>query len=238
MKKLSLSIFREIFANSIIVVMLVFLFSLTYAGGVMGVFATTTDTPIYYGNATKKQVSLMINVYWGTEYIRPMLDIFDEHNVKTTFFVGGLWVSKNNELLQEIFERGHEIGNHGFYHKDHKKLSLEQNQQEIYTTHQLVASIIGVQMNLFAPPSGSFSATTLQVAKDLGYKTIMWSKDTIDWRDQDQNLILQRATKKPSNGDLILMHPTKATVLALDQIIKFYEQNGFNLTTVSQNIAN
>lgn len=237
MKKWTVRVFRDVFANGLIALMLVFMFSLTYAGGVMGVFATSTSTPIYLGNPNKKQVSLMVNVYWGSEYLPTMLDIFDQTNTKVTFFVGGLWVSKNNELLLEMVQRGHEIGNHGFYHKDHKKLSLEQNQEEIFTNHQLVETITGIKMNLFAPPSGAFSSTTVQVAHDLGYKTIMWSKDTVDWRDHDAALIYSRATKKAQNGDLILMHPTLATAEALADIIDFYVKNGFILTTVTQNIS-
>lgn len=217
--------------------MLIFMLSLTYAGGVLNVFSSSDSDPYYYGNTKSNNVSIMINVYWGTEFLEPMLDILKEKNIKVTFFVGGLWVSTNNELLEKMVEQGHEIGNHGFYHKDHKYLSLEKNQEEIFTTHSLVKTITGLEMNLFAPPSGSFSSTTLQVAKDLGYKTIMWSKDTIDWRDKDTSLIISRATKKPKGGDLTLMHPTQNSLSALPEIIDFYTQNNFNLTTVSQNIT-
>ena len=91
-------------------------------------------------------------------------------------------------------------------------------------------------MTLFAPPSGAFNKHTSYIAKNLGYKTIMWSKDTIDWRDQDENLIFSRATKNCESGDLILMHPTKATAQALDKVIKFYKEKGLNVDTVSKNI--
>ena len=64
----------------------------------------------------------------------------------------------------------------------------------------------------------------------------MWSKDTIDWRDQDEDLIYKRATKNLQNGDLILMHPTKATLKSLQNIITKIQTEGYNLTTVSQNI--
>ena len=65
----------------------------------------------------------------------------------------------------------------------------------------------------------------------------MWSKDTIDWRDKDTNLIYSRATKNLSNGDLVLMHPTKNTVDALPKIIKFYLDAGFDVVPVSINIG-
>ena len=93
-------------------------------------------------------------------------------------------------------------------------------------------------MDLFAPPSGSYNKSTAVLAESLGYKTIMWSKDTIDLRDKDTNLIYSRATKNPVAGDLILMHPTKATASILDKIIKHYLSIGLKVDTVSSNIKN
>ncbi len=237
MKKIDVKKFRNIIANVVICTVLVAIFAISYAGGVLNVFSKTDTAPLYNGNLNNKNVTLMINVYWGTEFIEPMLDIMKEYDVKTTFFVGGLWVSKNGDMLKKIVENGHEIGNHGYYHKDHKQISYERNREEVVVTHELVKEICGVEMNLFAPPSGSFSNDTLEVCENLGYKTIMWTKDTIDWRDKDSDLICARAIKNPKGGDLILMHPTEKTVDALSSIIKFYVENGFKLTTVSENIA-
>ena len=93
-------------------------------------------------------------------------------------------------------------------------------------------------MNLFAPPSGSYSKTTIETAKELGYTSIMWSRDTIDWRDQDENLIYSRAVKNAAGGDLILMHPTEKTAAALPKIIETLLGEGFNLTTVSECLKN
>ena len=187
----------------------------------------------YYGEKDSNKVSLMINVYWGTEYLDSMLETFEKDDVKTTFFIGGYWAGKNNEMLKKISDKGHEIANHGYFHKDHKKLNEEQNRNEIVMTQQLIEGIIGKRTNLFAPPSGSFDNLTLKVAESLGYKTIMWSLDTIDWRDKDTKLIFKRATEKTKSGDLILMHPTKNTTEALDDILKTLKEKNLCVTTVS-----
>lgn len=233
----SLKSFRNVFSNIVIAIMLAFLFGISYFGGVMNVFSSGENKVFYYGNQEGNNISLMVNVYWGDDFIAPMLEIFEKYNVKTTFFVGGMWAAKNNEMLLRFLEEGHEVGNHGFFHKDHKALSVEKNQEEIYNTHELVKTITDVEMNLFAPPSGSFSQNTLNVAKNLGYHTVMWTYDTIDWRDKNERLIFERATQKPKGGNLILMHPTKHTVLALENIIEFLQDKGFNLTTVSKTLG-
>ncbi len=188
--------------------------------------------PLYRGNSEDK-VSLMINVYWGTEYLEPMLDILKEKGVKTTFFVGGMWVAENEKLLKRIYDDGHEIANHGYYHKDHKKLSDKRCEEEISITHKLVSAVVGVEMNLFAPPSGSYNSSTVKIAEKLGYQTIMWSLDTIDWRDKDTELIYTRATKKIKGGDFVLMHPTANTLQALGRIIDTITAKGLTVSTVS-----
>lgn len=223
--------------NIIIVSMLAILFYVTNMSSISQPISSNVKQPIYRGNTENKQVTLMINVYWGTEYIEDILKVFDKYNFKTTFFVGGSWVEKNATLLKLIDSKGHEIANHGYLHKDHKKLNYKCNYDEIVMTNRLVKNIIGKDITLFAPPSGSFSNTTLKVAEELNLTTIMWSKDTIDWRDKDSNIVYKRATKKLQNGDLILAHPTKHTLEALDKIFAYYVENGYTVVPVSKNIA-
>lgn len=224
--------FRRIVVNVVIAALVA---SVAVTGIVLNNRAVSVNqpAPLYRGTSETK-VSLMINVYWGTEYIEPMLEILERKGVKTTFFVGGMWVAENDALLKKIHDAGHEIGNHGYYHKDSKKLSDERCAQEISVTHKLVSEVIGVEMNLFAPPSGSYGSSTVDVAEKLGYRTILWSLDTIDWRDKDSELIYSRATKKIKGGDLVLMHPTEMTVKALERIIDTINSKGLTVSTVSE----
>lgn len=229
---MSLKKFRNI-ASILIVIMLCSIVIYLSTSSYNYVFSYQNDDIIYNGNRSSNNVSLMINVYWGTEYIDDMLEIFDSYGVKTTFFIGGQWAEKEPEMLEKIYSKGHEIASHGYLHKEHEYLSYDQNYDEIKANHGLVKSLIGVDMNLFAPPSGSFNKSTIKASNDLGYKTIMWSKDTIDWRDQDTNLIFTRATNGVKGGELVLMHPTKCTVKALPLILEYYKINGLQCITVS-----
>lgn len=226
-----LKFFRYVVANFAIGAVVVGLLAFTLSTKSLRV--SSDRTPVYKGES-KTKVSLMVNVYWGTEFIDEMLEIFARHNVTTTFFVGGMWVSDNEAMLKKIYAAGHEIGSHGYFHKDHKKISAEQNAQEIAVTHRLVKSVLGIDMRLFAPPSGSFGKVTLAEAEKQGYTTIMWTRDTIDWRDHDTEKIYKRATAKTEGGDLILMHPTQNTVAALDRIITYLKEHNLQVNKVSE----
>lgn len=229
-------VFTHVVANVILLTLVVAIAAIGFVGATTNVFKDNDSSPIYRGIG-EKQVSLMINVYWGTEYLDDMLAIFDKYNIKTTFFVGGTWVAQYPEMLQKIVGNGHEIGNHGYYHKDHSKLDYDANYQEINACAKLVFEYVGVNMTLFAPPSGYFCTNTLDAARNCGNKIIMWSRDTIDWRDKDAELVYNRATKDTDSGELILMHPTKHTLAALERIILNYNERGFSLVPVSQNIG-
>ena len=192
---------------------------------------------IYAGNSESNKVSFMINVYWGTEFVEPILKILNDYNVKCTFFVGCMWANKEPEVLREIYKNGHEIASHGYNHKEHEKLSLEQNLEEMQKTHKVIKDILGIDITLFAPPGGSYNKHTTEAAKLMNYKTIMWSKDTIDWRDQNTKLIISRATNNLRGGDLVLMHPKEKTVEALPSILQYAKDHGLIATTVSDTIS-
>ena len=192
---------------------------------------------IYSGNKQNNNVSLMINVYENADIVNQMIEVLNGYNVKATFFVGGCWADDNKETLLNIVQNGHEIANHGSFHLDHKNLDYDKNYQEINLTGIIIQSLSGVKPTLFAPPSGSFSDHTLECAFNLDYKVIMWSKDTIDWRDDDVDLVVKRATKNPESGDFILMHPKLHTLKALPTIIEFYQNSGFGIVTVSENLV-
>lgn len=201
------------------------------------VTAETEGTEIYrFAEENAVGVSLMFNVYWGTEEVYRILDTLSAYNATATFFIGGCWADDNVDCLKAIDGAGHEIGNHGYFHKDQDKLDLIANQKEISDCNRFIQLAIGKTPTLFAPPSGAYNEHTLNAATALNMTTILWSKDTIDWRDKNAAVIYSRATKNIKKGDFVLMHPMKETADALGDILKYYETNGLKAVTVSANL--
>ena len=192
---------------------------------------------VYYKGSSEDGVSLMFNVYWGTEETLGILDVLDEFGAKATFFIGGSWADDNVDCLKEIAARGHELGSHGYFHRDHAGLDFAGNYQEIKTSVDFIQIATGVSVTLFAPPSGAYNDDTLAAARELGLKTVMWSKDTIDWRDKNVSDCFTRATKNVTGGDLVLMHPMAHTLEALPAILRYYREAGLKTVTVSENIT-
>ena len=237
MQKLNNEKYRALITNCILVLLAVTVCAVGFLPQkISPIFGKGGAKPYYSGSPTANKVSLMFNVYEGAAEVNSILDILSETGVKATFFMGGTFAIKHESVVRRIALEGHELGNHGYFHRDHAKLTMADNLHEIRATESVVRDITGVSTRLFAPPSGSFSNVTLSAAEELGYLTVMWSKDTIDWRDSDPQKIFARATKNPKSGDLILMHPKAVTVSVLKGIIEFYRSAGFVLSPVSENL--
>lgn len=193
--------------------------------------------PYYKGDGTELKISLAINVDWGEEYIEDILKVLAENGAKATFFLTGRWTEHNPDLAFKIKEAGHELGNHAYSHKSPNKLSYEENRQEITRTAQAIKAATGIETKLYAPPSGEKNAHVLKAAADLGYSTILWSLDTIDWKRPPADSIIKKIVAKAGGGDIILAHPTHPTLEALPTILKELKAKGFVFVTVSQNLG-
>ncbi|MNZ98124.1 Peptidoglycan-N-acetylglucosamine deacetylase [compost metagenome] len=190
--------------------------------------------PIYRGNPNKKMISLMINVAWGNEYLDSILKTLKQEKVKATFFLDGSWLKKYPEEAKKIQADGHEMSNHAYSHPDMKQLGRQEAYTQIAKTEELLRTILQVNNQWFAPPSGSFSQATVQIAEEQGLKTVLWTIDTIDWMKPSPNTILRRVSGKLEPGALILMHPTASTRDAIGGIIAAAKAGGYAIDTVSE----
>ena len=200
--------------------------------------ANTGAQPITHGDREGNKVALMFNCYENATGVMDIAKTLQEYGFKATFFMGGCFIDDNLELIKYLAENGHELANHGYFHKQHGRLSYKENLLEIENCHKIVKAHTGVEMSLFAPPSGDYSKTTIEVCEKNGYKVILWSLDTIDWRDKSEKIVYNRATQKIKGGDFVLMHPKQHTINVLDEILNFYLQKGLVVTTVSQCMVN
>ncbi|MFC5648973.1 polysaccharide deacetylase family protein [Paenibacillus solisilvae] len=193
--------------------------------------------PIYKGNPKKPMVSLMINVAWGNEFIKPILDTLEKENVKATFFLDGSWLKKNTYMARMIQSAGHEISNHAYSHPDMSKLDRQSAYNQIAKTEALLQATLHVKNHWFAPPSGDFNQTTINVAAEQGLKTVLWTLDTVDWRHPPASSIVRKIRLQVEPGSLILMHPTDSSSEALPGMIAAIKQKGLMLSTVSDTLS-
>jgi len=215
----------------------VFLTVAMLSGALQPVFSNTQlpgkPQPIFRGNIENPKIALACNVFWGEEFLPDMLNTLESNNIKITFFIGGSWAKRFPNVLTDLSTHGHELGNHTYSHPHPNTLSKDKNKEQILRAEQLVTELTQIKTTLYAPPYGEYNDTVLSAADELGYKTIMWSIDTIDWQRPPAEVIISRVMKKINNGAIILIHPTESTAKALPELIQQIKRKGYTITTVS-----
>lgn len=203
-------------------------------------------TPIEQVKTEKKVMALTINVDWGGEFLPGILDALDKYNAKATFFLTGRWAKNNPEVVKEIQARGHAIENHGYSHPHPDQISISANQEEILKTERILQEITGTKTKYYAPPYGERGASGLKAAENLGYTTILWTLDTVDWRPESTPEIITKRIVDPAvrfgikptrEGAIVLMHPKENTVKALPNILGQLSNEGFQFITVNELIT-
>lgn len=170
------------------------------------------------------------------EYTGRLLDLLRDRGVKATFFVLGEMVAadKGGLLTRRIVEEGHEIGNHSWSHPPLAGLSREQVQRQLGRTEDLVEKLTGVRMTVMRPPYGSTDAEVAAETRREGLAQILWSVDTLDWRDRVPALVIKRAcAAKP--GAIVLMHDIHPTTIkAVPAVLDTFAKKGYTFVTVSE----
>jgi peptidoglycan/xylan/chitin deacetylase (PgdA/CDA1 family) len=140
-------------------------------------------------------------------------------------------------LVQRIWQDGHEIGNHTMHHQDLTTLSDTQVCIELHQAESALSEITGhTTRPYYRPPYGARTAHVRALAAQLGYRTIYWMIDTLDWKsDATPEKIIDRVMSMVSNGAIILMHAgSTAEADALDQLMTLLEQKGYQMVTLTQ----
>lgn len=190
--------------------------------------------PVYHGRTECPRVALAVNVAWGEEYIPDLLKTFQEEKIKVTFFLVGTWVKAFPELVRTMDAAGHELANHGLEHIHPTQANREQLKHLILENTALIRSVTGKKpAQLFAPPYGELNTLIVSSAGELGYRTIMWSVDSVDWKRPAPEIIVERVISKIEPGGIVLLHPTVVTRAAMKNLIRELRKKGLEPGTVT-----
>lgn len=168
-------------------------------------------------------------------YTPAILDILKEKKAPATFFLVGQNASAYPDVVKRIASEGHCLANHTWNHPYMPHLSVQGMVDQLTGTDNLIANIAGVHTSLFRPPYGAVSDELIATAQQLGYKVILWSVDSNDWRGYSPDRILQNIFSEVTPGAIILQHCTNSgTVNCLSTEIDTLRSEGYNLVTVPQ----
>jgi polysaccharide deacetylase family protein (PEP-CTERM system associated) len=103
------------------------------------------------------------------EPTRRLLDLFERHRCRCTFFVLGELAEWYPELIKEIADRGHEIACHGMHHVDMTVLGPEAFSEQIREARDLIYSITGRVCVGYRAPNLVFETWATSVLEAEGF---------------------------------------------------------------------
>lgn len=197
--------------------------------------AANKKLPIYSVETQEKKIAISFDASWGADNTQSLLDTLDKYKVKTTFFLVGGWVDKYPDMVKEIYDRGHEIGNHSNSHPDMTKLSKEKIIQEIAATDAKIMTITGHKTDLFRFPSGAYDNSSIEVVESTNHKCIQWDVDSIDWKEKGEQVEYDRVISKVKQGSIVLFHNNaKHTPENLPKILEKLQKDGYEIVPISE----
>ena len=149
-------------------------------------------------------------------------------------------MEQNSDLVRRMVDEGHIVGNHTMHHPDMSKISdPDAFKKELQDLEALYRQITGKEMpRYYRPPQGIYSEENLQMAKELGYKTVFWSLAYVDWNNDSQPTAEQAYAKllpRIHNGAVVLLHSTSKTNAAiLDELLTKWEGMGYSFASIDQ----
>lgn len=191
--------------------------------------------PIYAVQTETQQVAISFDATWGTELTDEILGILDAHDITTTFFLAGNWVDKHPDYVVKIADAGHEIGNHSYSHPHMNALSEQGIHYELQKNQASIMDLTGQRTALFRPPFGEYNNQVISTASALGYHTIQWSVDSLDWKNLSSNQIYERVMDQVKAGSIVLFHnAAPGTPGALRRLIPDLLAKGYAIVPISE----
>lgn len=165
-----------------------------------------------------------------------ILDILDAHNIVGTFFIIGKKATIHTEILKEINDRGHLIGNHSFSHSSNLPLfSKSKLKADFLHCSNIIKTLTGREVHFFRPPFGITNPRYSKTLEALNLQSIGWNVRSFDTVLKSPNRLFNRVTGKLRNGSIVLFHDTqKVTVQTLPKIIRYCEEEGIKILPLEE----
>lgn len=224
------------YAAAVAAAILAVIFFCLGGGKAVGVFNAEKELPIYSVDTAGKKASITFDCAWGDDDIPNILQSLEKADVKATFFIVGQWAEKYPDKVSMISAAGHDVANHSYSHLRMGSLDKSRIMDEIVKANKLLEKITGTKIDLFRPPYGDYNNSVVLSARELGYYTIQWNVDSLDWKpDISRETIMSRIRDKVIPGSIILFHnDTQHTAKMLPDVISTLKGMGYEMVPVSQ----
>ncbi|AWW36397.1 oligosaccharide deacetylase [Streptomyces sp. AS58] len=167
-------------------------------------------------------------------YTPDILSTLRAYDVRAMFFVCGEMVVDNKDLLAEMAEEGHVVGNHTWSHPLLTELSRGRIRSEMERTSDVIEETYGERPRWFRAPYGAWNRSAFQLGAELGMEPLAWTVDTLDWTEPGTRTIVDQVENGAGPGVVVLSHDAggdrSQSVRALRDYLPQLLDDGYHIT--------
>ena len=174
-----------------------------------------------------------------SKYTESIVDTLNKYGAKATFFMIDRNMKNYPEQVKNIIKNGNTAGFHSVSHDIHQLYKYNNSAKEEFDKNkETFYNITHTESNIIRLPYGSkpyTPAESYELLVDSGYKLWDWDLDTEDWKSNSTQII--ESVKKYTENKkevVILIHEKNQTVEALDGILKYLIEQGYEILPIQQ----
>jgi len=169
-------------------------------------------------------------------------DVLDQYGVKATFFVVGKNADARPEIVRDLVQRGHLVGNHSYHHRKRDAI-FQLRYSDLREAERSIARAAGVCPAFFRPPNGFHTPWQLDAVSDQHMRTLTWDVIAGDWKRPPPKEIVRRVLNSVRPGSIVLLHDgddtnqgtdRSPTLEALPSIIEGLRAKGYRLVRLDE----
>lgn len=197
--------------------------------------------PVLRHTGSESVIALTFDDGPNPAFTPALLDLFDRHGARASFFMIGRHVRTNPALAAEVAARGHAIGNHTDTHPNLMWLPPGRIRDELNRCQDAIFQATGRQPAWMRPPFGFRGPQLAPVVRRGGWSGVaLWTRILFDWKPQPPEPVIRRLGRA-GGGDIVLMHDghhvdgnadRSHVVRALEYWMPRWVDAGFSFVTV------
>lgn len=170
-----------------------------------------------------------------------ILDALKARGVHATFFFLGRHVERWPEIVARAAAEGHQIGNHGYYHRKLHWKSPAYVRDDLGRGKAAIEAAAHVSPTHFRAPHGFRSPWVTTIARSLGERTVGWSFGVWDTDLPGAPAIARRIVERATPGAILLLHDGDGydpvgdrmqTADAVGPLVDQLQTQGYRFTTL------
>ncbi|MDR1784786.1 MAG: polysaccharide deacetylase family protein [Endomicrobium sp.] len=199
------------------------------------------QTKIFYSDGPKNVKKIALTFDDGpSKATKKILAILKKKGIRATFFLVGIRVEANPDIVKAIVSAGHEVANHTYQHINFYSYNVENKtdkvERELLQGKNAIRKITNVETFLVRFPYGYSKSDAVEVARRYGCHVINWSFGC-DWKKITVEEMHNKYRKAVRNGAIFLMHDlneSSKVLLFLSDFIDELKKSGYEIVTVSE----